>query len=178
MRLTHAPPEDMIALAFPRMIRPVQATDAPAIAAIYADYVANTTISFETTPPTAEQMLQRILTLSASYPYLVWEQDGRILGYCYAHAWKERPAYAHTWESTIYLSPQAKGLGIGSALMHRLIQDCRATGCHALIACITGNNTASQLFHEKLGFTKVSHFPQVGYKFNQWLDVLDYQLCL
>lgn len=160
------------------MIRAVHPTDAAAIAAIYADYVSNTTISFELVAPTVQQMQERITALSAHYPYLVWEETGRILGYCYAHAWKERAAYAHTWETTVYLAPQAKGRGIGTALMQRLIADARATGCHALIACITDDNTASRAFHEKLGFRKVSHFSQVGHKFGHWLDVTDYQLPL
>lgn len=123
-------------------------------------------------------MLQRIRTLSTLYPYFVWEENGQILGYCYAHAWKERAAYSRTWETTIYLSPKAKAQGIGSALMHRLIEASRNAGCHVLIACITGNNSESRTFHEKLGFRKVSHFAQVGYKFGQWLDVTDYQLTL
>lgn len=161
------------------MIRAVQPSDAPAIAAIYADYVLHTTISFELTPPTVQQMQERIEQISAHYPYFVWEEaDGAISGYCYAHAWKERAAYTHTWETTIYLAPTAKACGIGTALMQRLIEACRAAGCHALIACITDDNMASRAFHEKLGFRKVSHFSQVGFKFGQWLDVTDYQLVL
>lgn len=160
------------------MIRSVQAEDAPAIAAIYADYVLHTTISFELTPPTVQQMKERICTLSAAFPYLVWEENGSIYGYCYAHAWKERAAYAHTWETTVYLAPHAKRRGIGTALMQRLIAESRAAGAHALIACITDTNAPSRAFHEKLGFRKVSHFPQVGYKFGNWLDVTDYELCL
>ncbi len=160
------------------MIRPVHSADAPAIASIYADYVRDTTVSFELTPPTIQQMQERIAALSVQYPYFAYERDGQLLGYCYAHAWKERAAYTHTWETTIYLAPTAKECGIGTALMQRLIEACRAAGCHALIACITDDNMASRAFHEKLGFRKVSHFSQVGFKFGQWLDVTDYQLVL
>ena len=160
------------------MIRNVQICDAAAIAAIYADYVCNTTISFELVAPTVQQMQERMSALSPRYPYLVWEEEGRILGYCYAHAWKERAAYTHTWETTVYLAPHAKGRGIGTALMQRLIADSRASGCHALIACITDDNSPSRAFHEKIGFRRVSHFSQVGHKFGHWLDVTDYQLVL
>ena len=160
------------------MIRPVHLDDAAAIATIYADYVEHTTISFELAAPTVQQMGERIASLANTYPYLVYEEDGMILGYCYAHAWKERAAYSHTWETTVYLVPQAKGRGIGTALMQRLIADSRAAGCHVLIACITDENSPSRAFHEKLGFRKVSHFSQVGFKFGQWLDVTDYQLLL
>ncbi len=160
------------------MIRAVQPSDAPAIAAIYADYVLHTTISFELTPPTVPQMEERIKHIAAQYPYLVWEEDGAILGYCYAHGWKERAAYALTWETTVYLAPHGKHRGIGTALMQRLITESRAAGAHVLIACITDTNAHSRAFHEKLGFSKVSHFPQVGYKFGNRLDVTDYALCL
>lgn len=160
------------------MIRPVHLDDAAAIADIYADYVEHTTISFELVPPTVQQMQERISGLAVTYPYFVYEENGKVLGYCYAHAWKERAAYSHTWETTVYLAPQAKGRGIGTALMQRLIADSRAAGCHALIACITDDNSPSRAFHEKLGFCKVSHFSQVGHKFDHWLDVTDYQLVL
>lgn len=162
-----------------QMIRAVQPSDAPAIAAIYADYVRHTTISFELTPPTVQQMQERIEQISAHYPYFVWEEaDGAISGYCYAHGWKERAAYAHTWETTVYLAPHAMSKGLGTVLMHQLITACRAAGAHVLIACITDTNAPSRAFHEKLGFSKVSHFPQVGYKFGHRLDVTDYALCL
>ena len=75
------------------MIRPVRVTDAPAIAAIYNEYVLHTTISFETEPLTEEAMRNRIAHYSAQYPYLVDEREGVIVGYCYAHPWKERAAY-------------------------------------------------------------------------------------
>ena len=161
-----------------RMIRSLHPEDAPAIAAIYAHYVAETTISFETVPPTSEQMTERLTHITRHYPALVWEEEGKILGYCYAHAWKERAAYSHSWETSIYLTPQVTRQGIGRALMQELITRSKAAGCHVLIACITGDNAGSRRFHEKLGFTPASHFKQVGYKFGHRLDVTDYQLQL
>lgn len=161
------------------MIREVKPeTDAAALAEIYNDYVLNTTISFETEPLNEEQMLKRIAGFAAEYPYLVYEENGVVLGHCYAHRWKERAAYAHTWESTIYLSPPACGKGVGAALMQELIARCRAAGCRVLIACITQGNERSCRFHESLGFCQVSHFHAVGMKFDKLLDVVDYQLKL
>ena len=161
------------------MIREVKPeTDAAALAEIYNDYVLNTTISFETEPLNEEQMLKRIVGFATEYPYLVYEENGVVLGHCYAHRWKERAAYAHTWESTIYLSPQACGKGVGAALMQELIARCRAAGCRVLIACITQGNERSCRFHESLGFRQVSHFQAVGMKFGKLLDVVDYQLNL
>lgn len=160
------------------MIRPVRPEDAAAIAAIYNDYVQHTTISFETEPLTPREMRGRIEQYAAHYPYLVEDQGGVICGFCYAHPWKDRAAYRHTWETTVYLHPQYRGKGIGSALMQELITRCREAGCHVLIACITGDNTASCAFHRRLGFTQVSRFPEVGCKFGKWLDVADYQYML
>ena len=87
------------------MIRNVNATDAQAIAHIYNHYVLNTNISFETQAVTTADMLHRITSISAQYPYLVYEHEGHVVGYCYAHLWKERVAYSQTLETTIYLHP-------------------------------------------------------------------------
>lgn len=152
--------------------------DAPAIAAIYRAYVTETTISFETVAPTEAEMGRRIAELSAHGPYLVYEEEGEIAGYCYAHAWKERMAYCHTLETTIYLAPAHQGKGIGRQLMTALIDACRRQGVHALIACITADNRASCALHSSLGFEQVSLFKEVGQKFGQWLDVVDYELVL
>lgn len=161
-------------------IRPVGPSDHEAILTIYNHYVTDTVISFETSPLTLEEMSRRIDTISSSYPYFVCENqdDGSIAGYCYAHQWKERAAYSKTLETTIYLSPDYTGSGIGKELMEALIKACRAAGFETLIACITYGNHASCRLHEKLGFSKVSHFHRVGKKFGFTLDVIDYQLIL
>ncbi len=158
------------------MIRPVRAEDSEAIAAIYNHYVRETTVSFEVEPLSVETMGARIVQTAAEFPYLVWESDGQVLGYAYAHRWKERAAYAGTWEVTIYLHPQSRGRGIGTQLMEQLVAACRQAGCRSLIACITGENAASRAFHARLGFRQVSEFSRVGMKFGRLLDVVDYQL--
>ncbi len=160
------------------MIRRVTPQDTAAITGIYNEYIAHTVISFETEPLSETEMQRRIGQISAAFPYFVYEIDDEVAGYCYAHEWKERAAYRHTLETTVYLSPRHTGKGIGLALMQRLIDECRNRGYHALIACITGNNEASKALHAKLGFTQVSHFKAVGYKLGQWLDVVDYELLL
>lgn len=160
------------------MIRAVKPEDAAAIAAIYNEYVLHTTVSFETEAVSEDEMRARIRRFSADYPYIVEESDGVIRGYCYAHPWKERAAYARSWESTIYLHPTSLGQGIGSLLMQELIARCRAAGCHTLIACITGDNNTSRGFHRRFGFSQVSYFSEVGQKYGRLLDVVDYQLIL
>ncbi|HJG88988.1 GNAT family N-acetyltransferase [Barnesiella viscericola] len=159
-------------------IREVTQHDAAAIAAIYNDYILHSTISFETEPLTVEAMRDRIAHIAADYPYFVAEEEGVVTGYCYAHPWKERAAYGHTLETTVYLSPQSQSRGLGKQLMQRLIGECRRRDYRALIACITGNNEISRAFHARLGFIQVSLFKEVGYKFGQWLDVVDYELLL
>lgn len=160
------------------IIRPVDLSDSNAIAEIYNHYILNSVASFETEALSYEAMEKRIIEVSSNFPYYVCEIDGNIAGYCYAHPWKERAAYKYTLETTVYINPLHLHKGIGYNLMTTLIESCTKNGFHALIACITGNNKASIALHKKLGFKKVSHFEQVGYKHNQILDVVDYQLLL
>jgi len=161
------------------MIRQVETADVEVITSIYNEYIGNSTITFETEPLTSEKMQSRIVEISASFPYFVYENaDGTIAGYCYAHHWKSRAAYDETLETTVYLASDFIGKGIGKALMQRLIDECRLKGYHALIACITAENQSSRSFHEKLGFKQVSHFVEVGQKFGRQLDVFDYELLL
>lgn len=160
------------------MIRKVIPADSEAIAGIYNGYVKNSTATFETEPVSVEVMRRRISDIVSFCPYLVYEADGKIAGYCYAHAWKERAAYGKTLETTIYISEEYRGMGIGRKLMAELVEECRKRDCHALIACITAENEESRTFHLKLGFKQVSLFEKVGVKFGRRLDVADYELLL
>lgn len=158
-------------------IRPVSSGDAARIAEIYNYYILNTTVSFETEPLTENGMRCRIEDVACDYPYLVAEDSqGRLVGFCYAHPWKERAAYAGTWETTVYLHREACGIGIGRRMMVELMEACDRLGAHALVACITADNFRSIGFHGSLGFVEVSRFREVGRKFNHWLDVVDMQL--
>lgn len=158
-------------------IRPVAETDAEALARIYNHYITETTVSFETEPITAAEMLRRIRLISACHPYIVIEQEGRVAGYSYVHPWKERAAYCHTLELTIYLDHEARGRGLGSMLIDEILKECKEhTDCHALIASITEENKESMAFHRRHGFEQVSCFKKVGNKFGRWLDVVDMEL--
>ena len=159
-------------------IRQAQAADAAALTNIYNEYIRRTTITFETEEITIAENTQRMADIMAHFPYLVYEEQGRILGYAYAHYWKARAAYRHTAEVTIYLASDATGRGIGTRLLTRLIEECRQRDIHVLIACITQGNEASVALHCKLGFVQVSRFHQVGRKFGRWLDVIDMELRL
>ncbi|MDR0348312.1 MAG: GNAT family N-acetyltransferase [Tannerella sp.] len=160
------------------MLRKVTVNDACSIAHIYNHYVKNTDITFEIEPVTDSEMRQRILDISARYPYIVCEESGRIAGYSYASLWKKREAYHHTVESTVYLHPSFQGKGIGTLLMHELLNELKKIQIHAVVACITLPNPDSIKLHEKLGFRQVSVFREVGYKFGRWLDITDWELLL
>lgn len=160
------------------MIREVRDKDCRAITDIYNYYVTNSIATFDTQLILEQQMLQSIRQISIEYPYYVYEINGTIAGYCYAHAWKTRRACRLTAETTVYIAPQHTGKGIGRLLMEHLIEECKSRKLHALIACITAENTPSCILHEKLGFKKVSAFYEVAFKLGQDLGVSDYELLL
>lgn len=160
------------------MIREVKESDCADIAKIYNGYVAGSTATFEITAVSENEMRHRIADISSEYPYFVSELDGAVAGYCYAHRWKEREAYSKTLETTVYVSSEYIGKGVGKKLMERLIEECRKRGFKALIACITAENENSRTFHLRLGFKQVSMFENVGMKFGRELDVTDYELLL
>ncbi len=161
------------------MIRPAQPGDAEAIARIYNYYILNTVITFEEQPITAQDMAQRMLQITAeNLPWLVAESAGGIAGYAYASRWKDRSAYRYSVESTVYLDAEARGMGYGSQLYGALLADLRQGEVHVVIGGIALPNEASVRLHEKLGFRKVAHFKEVGYKFVRWIDVGYWELSI
>lgn len=160
------------------MIRQVKTSDAKLICGIYNHYVINTTITFEEEPVDEKEMTKRIETITASFPWVVYEEDNELAGYAYITEWRNRSAYRYSAESTVYLKPEHKSKGIGSALYERLIEESKKLTLHSLIGGIALPNNASIALHEKLNFKKVAHFQQVGYKLNQWIDVGYWQLFL
>ena len=152
-------------------IRKVEPADAAQIAEIYNYYILNTHHTFETEPLSADEMGERIAETSENYPFLVAEVDGEIQGYVYAAQFKLRQAYKHSVEVSIYVRNQAKQKGIGSELYREFLEELQETDVHALMAGISLPNDASVRFHEKLGYEKVAHFKEVGYKLGRWVDV-------
>ena len=161
------------------MIRPVELTDAPAICKIYNHYIEHTVVSFEEQTVTNEEMERRITTvLTENLPWLVLEEADALIGYAYAGNWRERSAYRFSVESTVYLDVSVTRQGYGTLLYTHLLAELRTRPVHAVMGGITLPNAASVALHEKCGFVKVAHFPQVGRKFEQWLDVGYWQLLL
>jgi L-amino acid N-acyltransferase YncA len=153
------------------MIRPVVADDAAVLAQIYNHYILNTHVTFEEEPVETSEMAARISTSNDGVPWLVYEAEGAVVGYAYASKWKSRCAYRYSAETTIYLRGDATGRGIGRQLYARLLEILNDSGLHSIIGGIALPNAASQRLHESLGFRKVAHFEQVGWKFNKWIDV-------
>lgn len=146
--------------------------DAEAIARIYNHYVADTCVTFETESLSGAEMAQRIAdTLEIPLPWLVADADGAIAGYAYASKWKGRCAYRYSVETTVYLEPLSTGRGLGRRLYAALIDAVKAQGMRTAIGGIALPNAASIALHERLGFRKVGHFEQVGFKQDRWIDV-------
>jgi L-amino acid N-acyltransferase YncA len=161
-------------------IRPATRLDAARICAIYNPYVDGTTISFEETPVRADDMAARIAdVIDGGLPWLVLTEDNdAIIGYAYATRWRARPAYRHAVESTIYLDSAIAGQGHGMRLYASLLDALRTRGLHTVIAGIAQPNERSVRLHERLGFAKVAHFSEVGFKLGMWLDVGYWQMRL
>lgn len=160
-------------------IRSACPLDAARICTIYNHYVDGTTISFEEAPVTAADMAARIAdVIDGGLPWLVLTDGDDIIGYAYATKWRARPAYRHAVESTIYLDAALAGQGHGMRLYARLLDALRVRGLHTAIAGIAQPNERSVRLHERLGFAKVAHFAEVGFKLGLWIDVGYWQMRL
>jgi len=154
------------------MIRPASEQDLPQILDIYAPYVENTTVTFEYDVPCSRSFLQRFYEITAQFPWLVWEEDGMILGYAYAAAPYSRAAFSWCAEPSIYLRPEARGRGIGKKLYAVLEAILEKQGYQVLYALITSENTDSIVFHRKMDYEQKVDFPDCGYKFGRWLGLV------
>jgi L-amino acid N-acyltransferase YncA len=160
------------------LIRRAIPQDATAIAEIYNFYVTNSVITFDEVPISPSDILTQIEKYDDSLPWLVYEENNEICGYAYASNWKSRCAYKQSIESTIYLSNHFFGKGIGTKLYEALINELKKQDYHAIIGGISLPNEGSIALHEKLGFEKVAQFKEVGYKFDQWIDVGYWELII
>jgi len=145
--------------------------DAAEICIIYNHYVETGFISFETESVSESEMVSRIQNISSTYPYLVYEEQGKVLAYAYANLWKVRAAYKHSLETTIYVSPDILLNGVGRTLYQGIFDALDRNTVHTLMAVIALPNEASVGFHEKMGYEKAGHFKEVGKKFGDWIDV-------
>ncbi|OLM17692.1 MULTISPECIES: GNAT family N-acetyltransferase [unclassified Pseudonocardia] len=157
-------------------IRDATAEDADACAVIYAPYVRDTAVSFESEPPGPVEMAGRIAAAQERYVWLVAvTDDGDVLGYAYGAPFKPREAYRWTCEVSVYLHPEARGRGTGRALYEALLARLTACGLVVAVAVLTLPNEASVALHRALGFTEVGVFRGVGWKLGAWRDVVWYR---
>ena len=154
------------------MIRFATEADIPAILDIYGPYVRNTAISFEYSVPTLEEFTERFRGITAQFPWLVWEEDGRILGYAYGSLPFGRAAYRWCAAASIYLAPDAHRRGIGKKLYTVLEDLLKQQGYRKLYALITSDNPGSLRFHEALGYRFLAEFADSGIKFQKLYSVV------
>jgi L-amino acid N-acyltransferase YncA len=154
------------------------ARDAPAIAAIYAPYVRDTIVSFETEVPDAAEIASRIERIGRQYPWLTVSTCGSIVGYAYACENRSRLAYRWSVDAAVYVDASAQRQGIGRALYRHLFALLRAQGYVNAFAGISLPNAASVALHEAMGFAPIGVYRNVGYKLGAWRDVGWWQLAL
>lgn len=160
------------------MIRQIVPSDFEAIANIYNHYISDSVISFEIIPVSISEMKDRVESIvTKGLPWLVAEEVGEVIGYAYASQWNSRSAYKNSVEVSVYLSHLKTSQGVGTALYEALFEQLKGR-FHTAIGGITLPNPASVSLHEKFGMQKVAHFKEVGFKFEQWLDVGYWQVNL
>ncbi|MGF9694889.1 N-acetyltransferase family protein [Rhizobium sp. 0TCS1.26] len=164
----------------PFTLRDATPADLPAITEIYRDSVLNGTASYEITPPDMTEMQARFAAIvDKRYPYIAAvDADGTLLGYAYASAFRTRPAYRWLVEDSIYLAPEARGRGLGKALLRELIERCTVLGFRQMAAVIGGASPASCALHAGLGFEMVGTMKGTGFKHGRWLDTVFMQRAL
>lgn len=160
-------------------MRTAVAGDAAAVQAIYAHHVAHSTATFDTVAPDEASWREKIGAVAArGWPFLVVERNGEVAGFAYATQFRDRAAYAHTCENSIYIADAQRGAGLGSILLAALVDAAGAAGFEQMIAVIGGGEPASVALHGKLGFVEAGRMRQVGMKFGRRLDTVYMQLSL
>lgn len=157
-------------------LRSAIASDCEAIQQIYAHHVLHGTASFETTPPSVNEIRQRLDDIqSKGLPYIVAVKNAEIVGYAYVTMYRTRHAYRYTVENSVYVKQGLIGQGIGSKLLHDLIERCTQSGFRQMIAVIGDSSPASVQLHKRHGFEQVGLFRAVGFKFGAWRDTAMFQ---
>jgi phosphinothricin acetyltransferase len=162
----------------PPTIRLATQDDAAQVLEIYAPFCRDTVVSFETEPPTLDEMRRRIDKVAASYPWLVCEEGGLILGYAYGSKHRERAAYIWSVDVSVYVREGWRRGGLGRALYKSLLAILRLQGYYNALAGVTLPNPGSEGLHRAMGFEPVGVYPSIGYKCGGWHDVAWSQLAL
>ncbi|MGH3445184.1 MAG: GNAT family N-acetyltransferase [Nocardioidaceae bacterium] len=157
-------------------IRPAVENDLADIATIYNHEVANSTATFDLDPPDLDYWHEK---LAGNHPgdHLLVAVDGDddVVGYAYSWSYRPRPAYNLTRETSIYLDPSVRGQGVARQLYPALLTTMTESGVHTAVALVALPNPASEALHKACGFEQVGTMREVGYKFDEWIDVAWYQ---
>jgi len=159
-------------------IRRATGEDLTAVAAVYAAEVDNGQATFDTAPPPLETWRRKLDSPHRGDHFLVAEDGGRVVGFAYSSAYRERGAYDHTREVTIYLDHDATGRGLGRQLYDELLSRLKDSGMRTALACISLPNEASEALHRACGFERIGLMREVGRKFDRWIDVAWWQRLL
>ena len=158
-------------------LRLAREADAEELLKIYAPFVESedrslSDVSFEYEVPSVSEFAGRIRDISAKYPYIVCEHEGRLIGYVYAHPYIARAAYQWGAEVTVYLAPEGQGVGLGRIMYKKLEELLRLQGVVVTYACVTKSNEHSVRMHEALGYKIIGTFDNTGFKHGHWLDMV------
>lgn len=137
-------------------------------------YITHSSATFETVPLDQSAFMERIHSVREKYPWIVMEEDDRLIGYAYLSSFNERAAYDWTCDLSIYLNPDERGKGYGRKLMNAILDLAKEDGYVSCVSIITGGNTGSEKLHEKCGFEKKAVFDHFGYKNGEWRSVSYY----
>lgn len=152
------------------ILRPAQAGDIPAILDIWNPLIRDTSVTFTTVEKTAAGLADDMAARGDAF--LVAEAEDTVLGFATYGPFRAGPGYAHTAEHSVILTADARGRGVGRALMARLEAQARAQGIHVLIAGVSSENEGAIAFHRAIGFTEAARLPEVGRKFGRWMDLV------
>lgn len=162
-------------------VREAVEADLPHVREIYNHYVANSTVTFDESPWSLQDVRAKFARVrELGYPFLIAEAPGgTVLGFAYVYPWKEKAAYRFTVENSIYLGPASTGKGLGTALMSALLERAEAAGVKEVIAVIADKGAESSIaLHERFGFVQTGSMGRVGFKFGRWLGVVMMQRSL
>lgn len=162
------------AMTSPLTLRDARVEDVPAFQRIYAHHVLHGVGTFEEEPPDAAEMETRFRAITgAGLPWLVAERDGVVLGYAYGSAYHVRSAYRFTIQDSVYVSEEARGQGVGRAVLQALVDRCTELGYRQMVALVGGTENAGSIgLHAALGFRTCGVVEAVGLKFGRWLDLV------
>lgn len=156
------------------MIRAIRKEDIPLILNWYNWYIEHSEATFETDPLTFEEFTGRVEMITAKYPWIIYEEEGKAVGYAYLASFIPRAAYDWTCDLAIYLDPLERGKGYGAKLMSAILEIAEKAGYVNVVSIITKGNRASESLHEKYGFRRTGEIDEAGYKFGKWLGVSYY----